>query len=201
MRTYANCNQLGGEAGMSAASAKLRNAMMYGLPLLAVVFTSFAPAAVQISFCAAAGLSLCTTTILRQPGFRKMLGLAPRIVPAAVKPAGAETGPYKGTINVAGRVKSSSTTSGRNTPFSATSSATATAPKPKMNPFNGLVKTVTDYVGDVLPDAKARAESRMKKSMNSKSDQYESKRAKQLEKEKWAWEDAQRAAERERRRR
>jgi hypothetical protein len=192
---------------MSAASAKLRNAMMYGLPLLAVVFTSFAPAAVQISFCAAAGLSLCTTTILRQPAFRKMLGLAPRILPAAVKPTGTEAGPYKGTINVAGRVRStasaSSVTTGRSTRFASTSAATATAapPKTKLNPFNGLVKTVTDYVGDVLPDAKARADARMKKTVNSKSDAYESKRAREIEKEKWRWEDAQKAAERAGRRR
>lgn len=193
---------------MSASSMKLRNAMMYGLPLLAVVFTSFAPAAVQISFCAAAGLSLCTTSLLRQHVFRNMLGLAPRIVPAAVKPAGTEAGPYKGTINVAGRVRStapasSSTSTGRNTRFASTSSATATAPAPKrsLNPFNGIVKTVTDYVGDVLPDAKARADSRMKKSLNSKADQYEAKRAKEIEKEKWRWEDAQKAAERGGRRR
>jgi len=185
---------------MSVATTKLRNAMMYGLPVLAIVFTSFAPAAVQISFTAAAGLSLCTTTLLRQPAFRKMLSLAPRVTPAKVDTAAAAAAaasPYKGTINVAGRARPATTTTARST------STTTTTEGAKRrfsitNPIRNAWKSATDYVGEVMPQAKARAGAAGDKAGKRKSDAYEEKRRKEIEKERWRWEDAQKAA-RERR--
>jgi len=184
---------------MTAATTKLRNAMMYGLPVLAIVFTSFAPAAVQISFTAAAGLSLCTTTLLRQPAFRKMLSLAPRVTPPTVNAATAAAAarPYKGTINVAGRTRPAPATTGQ-----ATSTSTSTEGAKRRfsitNPIRDAWKSATDYVGEVMPQAKARAGAAGDKAGKRKSDAYEEKRRKEIEKERWRWEDAQKAA-RERR--
>lgn len=189
---------------MSATSDKLRAAMMYGLPVLAIVFTSFAPAAVQISFAAAAGLSLCSTTLLRQPAFRAWLKLAPRIknVP---KPTTPET-PYKGTINVAGRVRgqtsSPSSTSGGNLRQGSASGAStntsgATRRFSLTNTLNNVRKSVTDSVGDVMPSAQATADKRIKR----KADAHEEKRRNEIEKARWRWEDAQNATRESRRRR
>lgn len=77
--------QFGGEMG---ANQDLRQSMQgllrYGLPTLSFVVVSWAPAAIQLSFCVASFLVLCTSGMMRQPAIRRMLGLvAANKVPAA----------------------------------------------------------------------------------------------------------------------
>lgn len=177
--------------------------MMYGLPVLAVVFTSFAPAAVQLSFTVAAGFSIMTNLLLRQPAFRSFFKLAPR-VKYTPKPTG-PVSPYKGTITVAGRAK----TQGLYTPASASvrsasSSAAAGGAKEKFSitkPITDAFKSFNEYVGEVMPEAKTRQGVNISKAASKKANDYEKMRRDALEKEKWQWEDAQKAEMAARRRR
>lgn len=80
----------------------MRNAFMYILPVLTPIFIGFAPAAVQVSFTAAAVASVITGWGLRNASIRRMLNLSPRVTaPPATRPAA----PYKGSITVAGRAR------------------------------------------------------------------------------------------------
>ena len=195
--------QLGGDAATNAASQGLRKLMMYGLPVLAIGFTSLAPAAVQLSFTVAAGFAIVTNLLLRQPAFRSFFKLAPRIKNTP-KPAG-PISPYKGTITVSGRAKAQ----GLYTPASASvrsASSTATAAdagaKRKLTqPITDAWKSVNSYVDDMMPQAKGQANSRLSKAASKKADDYEKMRKEAIEKEKWQWEDAQRAETAGRRRR
>jgi len=171
--------------------------MMYGLPILAVGFTSFAPAAVQLSFTVAAGFSIMTNLLLRQPAFRAFFKLAPRVnhTPKPTRPVS----PYKGTITVSGRAKSQ----GLYTPASASvrsassTAGTADAGARKRfsitQPITDAWKSVNEYIGDVMPEAKGKANSNISKAMSKKANDYEKMRKAAIEKDKWQWEDAQKA--------
>lgn len=176
---------------MTASATKLRQLMMYGLPVLSVIFIGYAPAAVQISFAAAAGLSLITTSLLRTPAVRSYLKLAPK-VKRAPKPAGPES-PYKGTINIAGRARTGTYQPPSTAKSTSTStSASATGGKRSFSMVGSIANawnSAVDYVGDIMPEAKARADARTKKYGNSKANSYEAKRQAELEKARWRWED------------
>lgn len=163
----------------------MRVIFVYGLPIMAPIFIGLAPAAVQITFCTGAVLSLISTTLLRQPIVRNFLGIPPRVAPVA--PTGPES-PYKGTINVAGRVTSSSSVQSEQTKPGV---ADRLKPSGIKAGVGELWKTATDFVGDVMPQAKKTAGTRREKAAKDKAEQYETKRSREIEKERWKWEDAE----------
>ncbi|KUJ17505.1 uncharacterized protein LY89DRAFT_549218, partial [Mollisia scopiformis] len=67
----------GGETGVSNLSPQIFNAMMWGLPLVSLLFTFWLPAALQLSFFVSGLLSFCQATLLRQPWFRNYFNMTP----------------------------------------------------------------------------------------------------------------------------
>lgn len=187
---------MGGDAGVDQQTNKMRNLLMYVLPALTPIFISFAPAAVQLSFTAAAFTSLCSTTLLRNPAFRKWLKLTPRLPPASAAKAPAT--PYKGTMTVAGRAR----------PYG-TSAPTQPAPKSTLSQFtpSGIratfqeaKKTVTDSVQNAMPAARKQASNPKERQRAREAAKYEETRSKIIDQMRVEYEKEQEAMARTRRR-
>lgn len=162
---------------------------------MAPIFIGFAPAAVQLSFCTAATLSLCTTTALRQPFIRNIFKLPPIISrAAATSTAGsAASAPYKGTITVSGRAKDQRPMStSAAPPVSNKSSITSTLDK--FRPTNikrnmgEMRKTVNDFVGETVPGAQQKVQTKREKAARNKADDYEVKRRAEIERAREVYE-------------
>lgn len=84
--------------GVTTFSPAVFKLMMYGLPCLTLVATSFLPAAVQLSFFVSGLLAFFQATLFRQPWFRTYFNMTalPKN-PTPVHEPIAET-PYKGTL-------------------------------------------------------------------------------------------------------
>ncbi|KXT13159.1 hypothetical protein AC579_9382 [Pseudocercospora musae] len=75
--------RMGGEAGAAAQiPPAMKNLMIYGLPALIFIFTSFQSGAVALWFCGTGAVGLTQSRLLQQPGFRKFWKLAPLYKPA-----------------------------------------------------------------------------------------------------------------------
>jgi YidC/Oxa1 family membrane protein insertase len=83
---------------MSPEAMKL---MMYGLPVLTLLFTWWLPAAVQLSFFVSGVLSFGQASLFKMPAFRSYFNMYP--LPAAAAPTtsdGKPSTPYKGNMKV-----------------------------------------------------------------------------------------------------
>lgn len=70
--------KLGGEMGSAAInSPRMRAALMWGLPFLSFTVVTFAPAGIQLSFCVASFMSVCTSAAMRSPNVRATLRMEP----------------------------------------------------------------------------------------------------------------------------
>jgi len=78
-------------------SPAMRNIMVYGLPIIFTATMIPLPACLQLSFVATTSLGIIQSYLLRQPGVRERLGIAP-LVPDA-PPAGGSTQQPKLRIN------------------------------------------------------------------------------------------------------
>jgi len=185
---------MGGDAGVDQQTSKMRNLLMYALPALTPVFISFAPAAVQLSFTAAAFTSLCSTSLLRNQAFRRMLKLTPRVPPASTSTP--SNSPYKGTMTVAGRVRPYATSAAPPPPA-------PSSPWSKYSPVTILSdakKTITDSAQTFMPSAKRKVNSRQERLTLRKAEEYESKRSKIIDQLRVEYEKEQEALARGRRR-
>jgi YidC/Oxa1 family membrane protein insertase len=88
--------QKGGEAGVTNFSPQVMNTMMWGLPGISLIFTSFLPASVQVSFLITGILSYLQSAMFRSPWMRSKLNLT--TLPTKAKPGEAPPSPYKGTL-------------------------------------------------------------------------------------------------------
>ena len=61
--------------------SKLRSLMMYGMPALMIVATSWLPGALQLSFATATCWGVAQGQVLRRPAVREYLGISPIITP------------------------------------------------------------------------------------------------------------------------
>ncbi len=96
-------------------SPEVQKAMIWGLPAISLIFTSWLPASVQISFFVAGLCSFVQSTLFRQSWFRSFFNMTPlpARAPAGSNPA-APPSPYKGTMKIAANpVLSSRELSGR----------------------------------------------------------------------------------------
>ena len=87
---------------MSPEAMKL---MMYGLPLLTVVFTYWLPAALQLSFFISGFLSFGQASLFKMPAFRRYFNMQPlpgvdAPIAASTTPDGKPPSPYKGKMQV-----------------------------------------------------------------------------------------------------
>lgn len=85
---------------MSPEAMKL---MMYGLPVITLLFTSWLPAAVQFSFFVSGLLSFGQASLFKIPAFRSYFNMHPLPnAPAAapITPEGKPPTPYKGNMKV-----------------------------------------------------------------------------------------------------
>ncbi|KXS95395.1 hypothetical protein AC578_1898 [Pseudocercospora eumusae] len=75
--------RMGGEAGAAAQmSPAMKNMMLYAMPALVFIFTSFQSGAVALWFCGTGAVGLIQSRLLQQPGVRKFWNLAPLYKPA-----------------------------------------------------------------------------------------------------------------------
>ncbi|CAG8976787.1 hypothetical protein HYALB_00012030 [Hymenoscyphus albidus] len=74
---YSNLKK-GGELGSSAAlSPPIQKAMLYGFPAMSLAFTSWLPAAVQLSFCVSGLGGYLQSYLITIPQFRRWWGMVP----------------------------------------------------------------------------------------------------------------------------
>lgn len=99
--------QQGGETGQNNLSPEMAKAFMYGLPALTLVFTSWLPAGVQLSFFVSGVLSCIQAFTFRNAKFRRYFNMTPLPI-ATPKPSGGPPSPYKGTIRLASNANTTS---------------------------------------------------------------------------------------------
>lgn len=88
---------------------KMMKAMMWGMPMLTLLFTWWLPAAVQLSFFVSGVLSYFQSALLRQTWFRSWLDMTP-IVPKINTTSVAPISPYQGIMKRAAPAGPLSTT-------------------------------------------------------------------------------------------
>ncbi|KAG4026676.1 hypothetical protein MFRU_038g00800 [Monilinia fructicola] len=67
----------GGDTGVSNLTPGMVYAMQWGMPALSMIFTSFMPAAVQLSFLVSSSISFGQATLFRTPQFRSWANMTP----------------------------------------------------------------------------------------------------------------------------
>ncbi|CAG8956361.1 hypothetical protein HYFRA_00003743 [Hymenoscyphus fraxineus] len=88
---YSNVKR-GGELGTSAAlSPEIQKAMLYGFPAISLAFTSWLPAAIQLSFCVSGLGGWIQAYLITKPQFRTWWGMLPiqKKAPLVVDQSGA----------------------------------------------------------------------------------------------------------------
>lgn len=73
-------------------------AMMWGMPALTLVFTSWLPAAMQLTFFVGGFLSFLQSRLFQQPWFRSYFNITPVPKQKGPKPSAGPPSAYKGTI-------------------------------------------------------------------------------------------------------
>ncbi|KAG9230025.1 60Kd inner membrane protein-domain-containing protein [Amylocarpus encephaloides] len=170
----------GGETGVSTLKPEMQNALMYGLPAVSLIFTSWLPAALQFSFLSAGAVSAIQSTLFRQPGFRQFMKMTP--LATRVANAGSVPGTGAGTSN------------GRNLPRSIRTASPvlsqaqlssrfegASTPAPG---FRGAIESTKKIVKNTLTAAKGQREQDTKKRERLRAAEYERKRSKEIEAQK-----------------
>ncbi|KAM3069079.1 hypothetical protein ACMFMG_004260 [Clarireedia jacksonii] len=71
----------GGESGISNLTPPVQKIFVWGMPAISLLFTSFMPAAVQLSFLVSSVSAALQGSIIRNPSFRKWANMTPLGVP------------------------------------------------------------------------------------------------------------------------
>lgn len=165
---------------MSEATKKMRALFMYVLPLLAPLFIGFQPAAIQLSFFFASLLSFATVLLIRTPASRKYLNIAPIVKRAATNIVPTQ---YQGNMTVASRlathpanIKASQAREGATKRGFTSMNFSALR-----NPISTVRESVSGFVGEVMPSARGDMKSKDAKKQKSRADDYEAKRAREIE--------------------
>ncbi|RKF54383.1 Mitochondrial inner membrane protein OXA1 [Erysiphe neolycopersici] len=90
----------GGETGVQTMNPKMLSLLKWGLPLISLVFTSWLPAGVQLTFFISGLLSLTQASLLRQPWLRSYFRMT-QLPTSNVSETPNLTSPYKGNIRIA----------------------------------------------------------------------------------------------------
>ncbi|RDW84869.1 hypothetical protein BP6252_02459 [Coleophoma cylindrospora] len=169
----------GGETGIALTTPAMQTLLMYGIPLMTLVFTSWLPAGLQLSFFVTGVLSYIQATAFRKPSIRAKLGMAPLPQPPS------SSSPLKGSVKIK----------------SHTPEATA-APAESGWKSIGAVKEVMgtwegarNAASEVTKSGRNKFEAGKEKSRKKEAEAYERQRQQQIREERW-----EREAERRRER-
>jgi len=171
---------------------KLRSLFVVALPILGTAIAIFAPATVQISYVTSTLLVLLTSQILRNATARRKLGLAPIVRPNDVAAAPA---PYQGTITVAARVRA------ENKPHNVVANLSMLEklkPKNIRTQYDELVKSTTEFVGGVIPQASKEVQSKKDKKAKEQVSAHEKMRRRQVDAQRATFYESQKAKRKQR---
>jgi YidC/Oxa1 family membrane protein insertase len=185
-------------------SADFLRGMSYFLPTISLVFTSFLPAAIQLSFLITGALSYCQAQLFRWAPFRSYMNMTPLPTnrPDAFAPApAAEPSPYQPRIITAtSRPTPSASSTNYEPPRSPPNSASET--KPTL--LSGLKREVSSGITSVQESArktlKSAREMTGQESKDGKRTKKQLQQANEYEKKR-RQEDARRREEADRERR
>lgn len=172
----------------------MRNLVLYGLPVIFTATMIPMPAALQLSFVASTSLGILQSYVLRQPAIRQWLGVAPLVAPGSAEPSTKQ--PNSRLTYQAPTIESSIAGSGKES---------LDVPPVK----KGLLASAKSEVQGVVKEAKKslnnlRGADQGKKGGPSKAflkraEDYERRRFRELEEEKWEMEEAKRLKREQRR--
>lgn len=169
--------------------------MQWGLPGISLIFTSFLPSAVQLSFFVSGLASAFQATLFRNPRFRtlfKMIPLPSNSIPGTKPPA-----PYKGTMNVRTPSPLHSQAKATNSSTQATaienskiSSADKTVQSKgllgsTLKDIMGTYQSAKRSVKTVTGKGKESIEQRRIASERKEAAKFEEKRREELKRERW----------------
>lgn len=175
-----NSCQRGGETGATALSPEAMKLMMYGLPLLTVVFTWWLPAALQLSFFVSGLLSFGQASLFKIPGFRAYFNMHPLPsgpIASPSTPAGQPRSPYKGNL----KVRAPMSTSELNKAFQESRKLSLLEKAKKQMLDN--TKEIRTASGTMLDKARDGMAGRQAKAERKAREEYEKKRQKEIREE------------------
>lgn len=151
---------MGGETGAAAWPPAMFQFLQWGMPIISTVFTSFWPAALQLSFAFSSLLSLVQTYLFKQPWFRETLRIHP--LPPPTPPPSEH--PIKAmTIPTTARTK----------------------PAESEAPAQGLVGRVSTTLKKYVPDNQPSPSGGRTKAQIAEAKRYEEKRTREIQRERY----------------
>jgi len=170
----------GGETGATNMSPEAMKLMMYGLPVLTLLFTWWLPAAVQFSFFVSGLLSFGQASLFKLPAFRRYFNMHPlpnASAAAPTTPDGKPPTPYKGNM----KVRAPLTQAELNTAFqqSRKQSMLDKAKKQVMD----ATKEMRTASGTMMGKTKDNLEARRQRSEKQEREKYEERRQEEIKAE------------------
>jgi YidC/Oxa1 family membrane protein insertase len=194
--------------GVNTMAPEMQKAMMWGFPMLTILFTWWLPAALQLSFFVSGVLSAAQATLFRKAWFRHRFGMTP--LPTKPSKTDAPVSAYKGTLKRVASPGPLSTTElgnrfeGPKAGLQKTVGQIRDMQPPAQSklkeilgaPISGIKGTI-DSIKDAGKGAVDMTKERMaknkEKSAINERKAYEAKRQEELKKERWERENQQRA--------
>ena len=127
--------------------------MSYFLPTISLIFTSFLPSAIQLSFFVTGALSYCQAQLFRWAPFRTYMNMTPLPTnrpDAFARAPAAEPSPYQPRIITA----TARSTPSYEPPRSSSSSASPSSPAAKPTLLSGLKREVSSGISSVQESAR-----------------------------------------------
>ncbi|KAL8754831.1 MAG: hypothetical protein Q9184_004994, partial [Pyrenodesmia sp. 2 TL-2023] len=152
--------KMGGETGAAAWPHEVFKFLQWGMPIITTLFTSFWPAALQLSFAFSSLLSLAQTSLFKQPWFRELLRIHPLPPPA---PPPSEHAIKSMTIPTTARTK----------------------PAESEAPAQGLVGRVSTTLKKYVPNNQSSPSGGRTKAQIAEAKRYEEKRTREIQREKY----------------
>ena len=165
--------------------------MMYGLPAITLILTSWLPAALQVSFFVSGLLSFFQASLFKAPWFRSSFNMTPLpVAPVAPMPGQGASTTYKGTMNMRAKpiidakgvviptqpVETQAAEGASRTPLKAKKVLDG-AMKDVMRGYEGARKTFSD----VAARGKKGVSDRVEKGDRAAAEKYETRRQGEIE--------------------
>lgn len=188
--------------GVSSMSPQAFAAVMWGLPLVGLLFTFWLPAAIQLSFLVSGICSFGQATLFRQVWFREYFKMTP--LPQTANGAPKPLSPYQGNLKVAANpILSQAELNSRFQRSQVSQSQTAeeirklSAPtgviKKILGQVTGTTSEIQDAIKGVIEKGKDYNENRNLGIDKKEQQRYEKKRQEELRRQRWEIENQKRA--------